>query len=72
MMCRKSFINIPFNLPSYFPSLYLNREQTYTQLKIAVNEMEAKFEGLKRNTEEKRQFIEKLKIEHKALVSSST
>ena len=34
--------------------------------------MEAKFEGLKRNTEEKRQFIAKLKIEHKALVSSST
>jgi hypothetical protein len=51
---------------------YLKREQTYTQLKIAVNEMEAKFEGLKRNTEEKRQFIAKLKIEHKALVSSST
>jgi hypothetical protein len=51
---------------------YLNREQTYTQLKIAVSEMEAKFEGLKRSTEEKRQFIAKLKIEHKALVSSST
>lgn len=51
---------------------YLNKEQTYTQLKIAVSEMEAKFERLKRDTEEKRQFIAKLKIEHKALVSSST
>ena len=51
---------------------YLNREQTYAQLKVAVSELETRCERLKRDTQAKKDFIAKLKIEHKALVTSSS
>ena len=47
---------------------FLTREQTYAQLLQAVSEQERKLDGLRKNTEEKKEFIAKLQIEHNALV----
>lgn len=47
---------------------YLTRESTYSHLLQAVAEHERKLDGLKRQTEEKREIIQKLQIEHNALV----
>ena len=47
---------------------FLTREQTYAQLLQAVTEHEKKLDILRKETEEKKDFISKLQIEHNAVV----
>jgi hypothetical protein len=50
---------------------YLTREQIYAHLLQAVGEHERKLEGLRKQTEVKRELIGKLQIEHNELVRNS-
>jgi peptidoglycan hydrolase CwlO-like protein len=47
---------------------FLTREQTYATLLQAVSEQERKLDQLRKQTEEKKEYIAKLQIEHNALV----
>lgn len=47
---------------------FQTREQTYANLLQAVSEQEQRLEKLRHNTEEKREFLQKLQMEHNSLV----
>lgn len=47
---------------------FLTREHTYAGLLQAVSEHEQRLEGLRRNSEEKTEFLQKLQMEHNSLV----